>query len=97
MAIERDPIEVTVEIDGTELIAGTLRIHERRTQSASFAYVDTVPGRSRPQAHPALPLDASPVQTPPARRCSTCSSDGAPTAGVRSLMQREEHARMRWT
>ena len=98
MAIERDPIEVTVEIDGEELIAGTLRIHERRTQSASFAYADTYLADPRSyERDPALTLDASPVQTPPGKEMFNAFSDGAPDRWGRSLMQREERDRVRWT
>jgi hypothetical protein len=44
---EPSPVEVTVEIDGQELVAGTLWVHERGKQSASFRYSDsylTTPG-----------------------------------------------------
>ena len=38
---EREPVEVTVEIDGREVTAGTLWVHERGGQSATFRYSDS--------------------------------------------------------
>ena len=34
----REPVEVTVETGGGELIAGTLWIHDRGGQTATFRY-----------------------------------------------------------
>jgi hypothetical protein len=44
---EREPVEVTVEIDGRELVAGTLWVHERGGQTASFRYFRLIPDQSR--------------------------------------------------
>jgi serine/threonine-protein kinase HipA len=38
---ERDPVEVSVEIAKRELVAGTLWIHDRGGQTASFRYADS--------------------------------------------------------
>jgi serine/threonine-protein kinase HipA len=37
----REPVEVTVEVDGREIAAGTLWIHERGAQSATFRYASS--------------------------------------------------------
>jgi serine/threonine-protein kinase HipA len=37
----RDPVEVCVEIAERELVAGTLWIHERGGQTATFRYADS--------------------------------------------------------
>ncbi len=37
----RDPVEVTVQVNGRELAAGTLWIHERGAQTATFRYADS--------------------------------------------------------
>ena len=38
---EREPVEVAVEIDGREAVAGTLWVHERGGGSATFRYADS--------------------------------------------------------
>ena len=43
----REPVEVTVELDGRETVAGTLWIHERGGQSATFRYAGSYLARSR--------------------------------------------------
>jgi serine/threonine-protein kinase HipA len=37
----REPVEVTVDIGGREIVAGTLWIHERGGQTATFRYADS--------------------------------------------------------
>ncbi|HUY54861.1 MAG TPA: HipA domain-containing protein [Candidatus Nanopelagicaceae bacterium] len=94
MAIEREPVEVTVEIDGDELVAGVLRVHDRRGQSATFAYSE---GYLRdPRAYPldpALQLGLASYQTPPGKEIFNAFSDGAPDRWGRSLMMRAARGR----
>ena len=41
----RDPVEVTIEIDGAELTAGTLWVHERGGQTEQRHVARTVAAR----------------------------------------------------
>jgi serine/threonine-protein kinase HipA len=38
---DREPVEVTVEIGGEEVAAGTLWINEQRAETATFRYSDS--------------------------------------------------------
>jgi serine/threonine-protein kinase HipA len=38
---EREAVEVTVEIDGQDFIAGTLWLHEQRAENSTFRYSDS--------------------------------------------------------
>jgi transcriptional regulator with XRE-family HTH domain len=56
---EREPVEVTVQIDGRDQVAGTLWIHDRGGQTASFRYADSYLTRKGSYAlDPALPRSA---------------------------------------
>ena len=62
----RDPVEVTVEIDGQETAAGTLWLHDRGGQSATFRYADAY--LTNPTGYdldPALPRTAGVFHTRP--------------------------------
>lgn len=76
---EREPVEVTVEIDGRETVAGTLWIHERGGQSATFRYSDAYLADPVGYAlDPALPKGAGVFRSPPA------ATTVHRTAGVRT-------------
>ncbi|MHB1501431.1 MAG: hypothetical protein ACYCYK_09770 [Candidatus Dormibacteria bacterium] len=82
MAIEREPVEVTVEIDGDGLVAGVLRVHDRRGQSATFAYSE---GYLRdPRAYPLDPRSSwglPATRHRPEQRASMPSPMALPTGG----------------
>jgi hypothetical protein len=81
----REPVEVTVEIDGREVAAGSLWVHERGGRTASFRYADsylTSPGSYA--LDPALPKAAGVFHTPLVRPCSTPSLTARPTAGAKT-------------
>ena len=91
---EREPVEVTIEIDGTEVVAGTLWVHERRSQSATFRYAE--PYLEHPFAYeidPALPLSTAVAQTPPDREMFGVFTDGSPDRWGQNLMRRGERDR----
>jgi serine/threonine-protein kinase HipA len=91
----RDPVQVTVEIDGQELAAGTLWVHERG-QSASFRYADsylTSPGSYA--LDPVLPKTAGVFHTPPGLAIFSAFADGAPDHWGENLMRLGERERAR--
>jgi hypothetical protein len=49
---EPSAVEVAVEIDGRELVAGTLWVHERGKPTASFRYSDSFADLGRQLASP---------------------------------------------
>lgn len=62
---ERAPVEVAVQIDGQDQTAGTLWIHDRGGQTASFRYAGSY--LTRPDSYaldPALPKAAGVFHTP---------------------------------
>ena len=83
MATERQPVEVTVEIGGDELVAGVLRVHDRRGQSATVAPSEGCP--PLPGSVPASPrtaraeaLVSHPVPGCPVIRADACAVRGRP-------------------
>jgi serine/threonine-protein kinase HipA len=81
---EREPVEVTVEIDGHELTAGTLWVHERGGQSATFRYADSY--LANPTGYdldPALPKAAGVFPTPSSLVLFARSLTAPRTAGAR--------------
>lgn len=93
---EREPVEVTVEIDGQDLTAGTLWLHERGGQSATFRYADSY--RSNPAGYdldPALPKAAGVFHTPPSLALFGAFADSTPNRWGENLMRREERERAR--
>lgn len=93
---ERDPVEVTVEVDGRELVAGMLWVHERGGQSASFRYTDGYLTNSRGYAlDPVLPKGAGVFHTPPGLAVFSAFGDSAPDRWGENLMRREERERAR--
>ena len=81
----REPVEVTVEVDGREVTAGTLWIHERGGQSATFGYASSY--LADPEGYaldPALPKAAGVFHTHRARLSSAHSPTAPLTAGART-------------
>jgi serine/threonine-protein kinase HipA len=92
----REPVEVTVEVDGREIVAGTLWIHERGGQSATFRYAASYledPGSY--DLDPALPKSAGVFHTPPGAALFGAFADSAPDRWGENLMRREERERAR--
>lgn len=94
MANGHGPVEVTVEIDGRELVAGTLWFHQRGQQSATFRYTDDY--LSNPHAYeldPALSLRSGVFQTPGGKGMFNAFADSSPDRWGQNLMRREERDR----
>jgi serine/threonine-protein kinase HipA len=93
---EREPVEVTVEIGGQEVPAGTLWVHERGGQTASFRYADSYLTSSGTYAlDPVLPKSAGVFHTPPGSAMFSAFADSAPDRWGENLMRREERERAR--
>ncbi|OHV47123.1 HipA domain-containing protein [Pseudofrankia sp. BMG5.36] len=94
--VERNPVEVTVEIDGQETAAGTLWLHDRGGQSATFRYTDAY--LTNPAGYdldPALARAAGVFHTPPRSAIFNAFADSAPDRWGENLMRREERERAR--
>jgi serine/threonine-protein kinase HipA len=90
----REPVEVTVEVDGREVTAGTLWIHDRGGQSASFRYADSyLAGPGSYDLDPSLPRSAGVFHTPPSSALFGAFADSAPDRWGENLMRREERER----
>ena len=92
----RDPVEVTVEIDGQETAAGTLWLHDRGGQSATFRYADAY--LTNPAGYdldPALARAAGVYHTLPGSAVFNAFADSAPDRWGQNLMRREERERAR--
>lgn len=93
------PVEVVVQMAGTDVLAGRLWAHRRRgTESQTFAYDASY--LARPGAYaldPALPLDAAAHHTGPGRSTFGALSDCAPDRWGRRLAERQERRRARAT
>ncbi|HXL88872.1 MAG TPA: type II toxin-antitoxin system HipA family toxin [Streptosporangiaceae bacterium] len=90
----REPVEVTVEIEGQELVAGTLWLHDQRTETATFRYSDSY--LANPDSYdldPALPKSAGIFQSPPGKPLFSAFADSAPDRWGQNLMRREERER----
>jgi serine/threonine-protein kinase HipA len=95
-AVEKAPIEVTVAIRGHEIIAGTLWVHERGGQSATFRYTDEY--LASPDSYdldPTLSKSSGVFQTPADRPMFSAFADSAPDRWGENLMRREERERAR--
>jgi len=87
-------VEVTVEIDGLELVAGTLWAHERGQESATFRYSDSY--LVNPHAYeldPALPMRSGVFQTPGGKAMFNAFGDSSPDRWGQNLLRREERDR----
>lgn len=94
----RDPVEVTVDVGGRELLAGTLWINERGGQAATFRYADSY--LASPDSYdldPVLPKAAGVFHTPPGRAMFNAFADSAPDRWGENLMRRAERERARAT
>jgi serine/threonine-protein kinase HipA len=91
---EREPIELTVEIGGDEVLVGTLRIYDRRGQSMTFQYAESYIGDPRAyQIDPELSLDFGIFQPAVGRDVFGVFSDSAPDRWGQNLMRRAERNR----
>ncbi|MGH3164903.1 MAG: type II toxin-antitoxin system HipA family toxin [Trebonia sp.] len=91
-----DPIEVTVDIGGRELVAGTLWIHERGGQAATFRYADSyLASPDSYELDPVLPKAAGAFHTPSGRAMFNGFADSAPDRWGENLMRRAERERAR--
>jgi serine/threonine-protein kinase HipA len=92
----RDPVEVSVEIGGRELAAGTLWVHDRGGQTATFRYADSYLASSDSyDLDPALPRSSGVFHTPPGRAMFSALADSAPDRWGENLMRRQERERAR--
>jgi serine/threonine-protein kinase HipA len=90
----REPIEVTVEINGREVVCGTLWIHERGGETATFRYADAY--LASPDSYdldPVLPRSAGVFQSPGGKPVFSSFADSAPDRWGENLMRREERER----
>jgi serine/threonine-protein kinase HipA len=91
---QHGPVEVTVEIDEHELVAGTLWVHQRGGQSATFRYTDQY--LAHPYSYdldPVLPKSSGLFQTPAGKPMFSAFADSAPDRWGENLMRREERDR----
>jgi serine/threonine-protein kinase HipA len=92
----REPVEVTVEIDGRETSAGTLWVHDRGGQSATFRYTDAyLADPAGYDLDPVLPRAAGVFHTPPRSDLFGAFADSAPDRWGENLMRRDERERAR--
>ncbi len=92
----RDPVEVTVEIGGLEQTAGTLWVHDRGGQTATFRYADSyLASLDSYDLDPALPKSSGVFHTPPGKAIFSAFADSAPDRWGENLMRREERERAR--
>ena len=90
----REPVEVTVEIGGQEIVAGTLWIHEQRAETATFRYADSyLASPVSYELDPALPKSSGIFQSPPGKPIFSSFADSAPDRWGQNLMRREERER----
>jgi serine/threonine-protein kinase HipA len=90
-------VEVVVQIDGEDILAGRLWSHRRRgAESATFAYdADYLAHPDAYALDPALKLDGAPQQTAVGRAIFGAFSDCAPDRWGRRLLGRAERRRVR--
>jgi serine/threonine-protein kinase HipA len=87
----REPVEVTVEIGGQEVVAGTLWVHERGGQTGTFRYADSY--LASPDSYdldPALPKSSGVFHAPVSKAMFSAFADSAPDRWGENLMRREE-------
>lgn len=90
----REAVEITVEIDGQELVAGTVWVHEQRTETTTFRYSESyLASTVSYDLDPALPKTAGIFQSPPGRPLFSAFADSAPDRWGQNLMRREERER----
>jgi serine/threonine-protein kinase HipA len=91
------PVEVVVQIDGANVLAGRLWSHRRgRAESATFAYDNSyLAFADAYELDPALTLVAAQQQTPAGRGIFGAFSDCAPDRWGRRLITRAEERRVK--
>jgi serine/threonine-protein kinase HipA len=85
-----------VQVNGRELAAGTLWIHERGAQTATFRYADSY--LASPDSYaldPALPKSSGVFHSPPGKAMFNAFADSAPDRWGENLMRRAERERAR--
>jgi serine/threonine-protein kinase HipA len=91
---EREAVEVTVEVDGQEFIAGTLWLHEQRAEGSTFRYSDSyLASPISYDLEPAMPKSAGIFQSAPRKPLFSVFADTAPDRWGKNLMRREERER----
>lgn len=92
----REPIEVSVETGEGEVTAGTLWVHDRGGQTATFRYADSyLAGPESYDLDPALPRSSGVFHTPPGKAMFNAFADSAPDRWGENLMRRQERERAR--
>ena len=94
MADAAEPVEVTVIIGDDELVAGTLWVHARNGQSATFRYDQGYLAHRLAYAlDPMLPLVFGVIQPRPDKAMFNAFADSAPDRWGQNLMRRHERDR----
>jgi serine/threonine-protein kinase HipA len=94
VAEAREPVEVTVVVGADELVAGTLWVHDRQGQSATFRYDQTYIADSRAyELDPTLPLTSGVIQTRSGKEMFNAFADSTPDRWGQNLMRRQERDR----
>ena len=83
-----------VQVGADELVAGTLWVHDRQGQSATFRYDQTYIADSRAyELDPTLPLTSGVIQTRSGKEMFNAFADSTPDRWGQNLMRREERER----
>ena len=94
LATEREPIEVTVDIDGEEVLVGLLRVHQRRGQSVTFQYDESYLTNARAYPlDPSLQLGGGVFSPASGQTLFGALADSSPDRWGQALMRRSERSR----
>ncbi len=89
-----DTVEVTVDLEGHEVVAGTLRIYERHGLSTTFEYAEEYLRDPRSyDLEPALPRSAGVFRPPVGMELFNAFTDTAPDRWGQDLLRRQERDR----
>jgi len=89
-----DAVEVTVDLEGHEVVAGTLRVYERHGQSTTFEYAEDY--LRHPRAYdlePALPRGSGIFRPSVGKELFNIFADTAPDRWGQNLLRRQERDR----
>ncbi len=89
-----DAVEVTVDLEGHEVVAGLLRVYERHGQSTTFEYSEDY--LRDPHAYdlePALPRGSGIFRPPVGKELFNVFADTAPDRWGQNLLRRQERDR----
>lgn len=89
-----DAVEVTVDLEGHEVVAGMLRVYERHGQSTTFEYSEDY--LRDPRAYdlePALPRGSGVFRPPVGKEIFNVFGDAAPDRWGQNLLRRQERDR----